>query len=64
MRPNAARLRQGGTGEAMKRGKKLTKDDDGDVDGAEDPELVGLLEETVLALYIWTKGEDDRPASC
>ena len=34
----------------MKRGKKLTKDDDGDVDGAEDPELVGLLEEPVLAL--------------
>ena len=42
----------------------VAEDDDGDVDGAEDPELVGLLEETVLALYIWTKGEDDRPTSC
>ena len=28
----------------------LTKDDDGDVDGAEDTELVRLLEEAVLAL--------------
>ena len=41
-----------------------TKDDHGHVDRAKDAELVRLLEETVLALYIWTKGEDDRPASC
>lgn len=35
----------------------LTKDDDGDVDGAEDAELVGLLEEAVLALA----GNDRQP---
>ena len=28
----------------------LTKDDDGDVDGAEDAELVGFFEEAILAL--------------
>ena len=30
----------------------LTKDDDGNVDGAKDAELIGLLEETVLALGV------------
>ena len=30
--------------------RELTKDDNSDVDGAEDAELVGLLEEAVLAL--------------
>ena len=29
-----------------------TKDDDGDIDGAEDTELVGFLEKTVLALDV------------
>ena len=43
----------------------LTEDDDGDVDGAEDTELVCLLEETVLALWFvyapgWVQGVD-RP---
>jgi hypothetical protein len=27
-----------------------TKDDDGDVDGAEDTEFIGLFEKTILAL--------------
>ena len=31
-------------------GVLVVKDDDGDVDRAEDAELVGLFEETVLAL--------------
>ena len=35
----------------------LTKDDDGDVDGAEDTELVRLLEEAVLALW-FERSED------
>lgn len=34
----------------------LLEDDDGDVDGAEDAELVCFLEEAVLALW-WTSGE-------
>ena len=38
--------RQGGEG----RRKRLTKDDDGDVDRTKDTELVGRLEETVLPL--------------
>ena len=33
-------------------GRKRTKDDDGDVDGAEDAELVGLFEEAGLALRV------------
>ena len=41
----------------------LTEDDDGDVDGAEDAELVGLLEETVLALYICARRTKARVKS-
>ena len=44
------------------RSQRLTKDDDSNVYGAEDAKLVGLLEETVLALELCTTmgAERDR----
>ena len=35
--------------------KKLTKDNDGNVDGAEDAQLVGFLEQAILALFVATR---------
>ena len=46
-------------------GGRLTEDDDGDIDGAEDTELVCLLEEAILALwFVYAPGRVqgvDRP---
>ena len=47
-------------GNENEQGTVLTKDDDGDVDRAEDTELVRLLEETVLALCVGVYGDGCR----
>lgn len=44
---------------ATKSRETLTKDNDGDVDRAQHAKLVGLLEETVLALQV-REGADGR----